>query len=246
MIKYLLLGILQGIFEWLPISSEGVISLVGKILIKDLNIIDFAIFLHLGTLFACVFYFWKDLREIIFLRDKKLLRFLLISNFFSLFIGFPLYKTIREIAVGNFLLVIVGTGLLFTAYFNTRKFSKEIDFDKLAIFSGTLQGIAVIPGFSRSGATIFALSFSDLKPEEILKISYIMSIPVVLIATIYLYFENTNFIFNYWPTVFFSFFTGFLTLKALTNLSKKINFSRFVLIFSLLCFLGSIINIIDK
>lgn len=246
MLDYFILGALQGIFEWIPISSEGIVSLVGNFLIKDFNIIDIALFLHLGTLLACVIYFWKDLQEILFLKNKILLRFLIISTIISLIVGFPLYKIIKVIAVGNFLLVLVGFGLLFTAYFHQKKVFFEINFDKLAILSGLFQGLAVIPGLSRSGATIFSFSFSKLKPEEILKISYLMSIPVVFAASFYLFLENKNIIFQFWPALISSFLFGFLTLKILLSFSKKINFSKFALFFATLCFLGAILNFVFK
>ncbi|MCX7779036.1 MAG: undecaprenyl-diphosphate phosphatase [Patescibacteria group bacterium] len=244
MFKYFVLGILQGIFEWLPISSEGIVSLFGSFLIKGFNPVDIALFLHLGTLLACIFYFWKDLKEIIFLKNKTMFQFLAISTIVSLAIGFPLYKIVREMALGNFLLILVGFGLLFTAYFHQKKVFFELDFKRLALLSGILQGLAVIPGLSRSGATIFALSFSKLKPDEILKISYLMSIPVVLLSSLYLFLENKSIIVESWPALISSFIIGLLTLKILISFSKKINFSKFALLFAILCFLGAIINFI--
>lgn len=244
MFFYFLLGILQGIFEWLPISSEGVVSLAGSFFLKDFNIVDFSLFLHLGTFFACVFYFWKDLKEILFFKNKELFRFLLISTIFSLIVGFPLYKLVKGIIFGNFLLIITGIGLLFTSYFNRKRIGLRISFDRLAILAGIFQGLAVIPGFSRSGATVFALSFSKLNPEEILKISYLMSIPVVFVSSVYLYLESSQILFESWPAFLSSFLVGFLSLKVLISLSKKMNFSKFALFFALLCFLGAILNFV--
>lgn len=244
MFFYFLLGILQGIFEWLPISSEGVVSLAGSFFLKDFNIVDFSLFLHLGTFFACVFYFWKDLKEILFFKNKELFRFLLISTIFSLIVGFPLYKLVKGIIFGNFLLIITGIGLLFTSYFNRKRIGLRINFNRLAILAGIFQGLAIIPGFSRSGATVFALSFSKLNPEEILKISYLMSIPVVFVSSVYLYLENSQILFESWPAFLSSFLVGFLSLKVLISLSKKMNFSKFALFFALLCFLGAILNFV--
>ena len=244
MIDYIILGIIQGIFEWIPISSEGMVSLAGKFLIENFNIIDISLFLHLGTLFACLFYFRKDLKEILFFKNKKLLYFLLISTIVSLIVGFPLYKIVREVAVGNFILFLVGVGLLFTAYFHRKRKFFEINSKKLPLLAGFFQGLAVLPGLSRSGATIFALSFSKLKPDEILKLSYLMSIPVVFASSFYLFLENKFLLSQFFPAIISSFFTGLLTLKILISFFKRINFFNFALFFSILCFLGWVLNLV--
>lgn len=244
MLSNILLGILQGIFEWIPISSEGVVALAGQFLVKEFNPIEVALFLHLGTLLAVLIYFKKDWKEIITFKNQKELRFLIIATVFSLAIGYPFYKLVLNMAVGNTLLLITGFGLLFTAYFQKKEKRFKISQDKLAVITGFFQGLAVIPGFSRSGATIFALSLEKNRPKEILKISYMISVPVVLASSFYLFWQNPTLAFEKWPALLFSFLTGFLTLHFLINLSGKINFFKFALIFSLLCFLGAGIGLI--
>lgn len=239
---YIILGILQGIFEWIPISSEGIVALVSQFLIKKANPIDVALFLHLGTFFAVLIYFRKDWKEILMLRNSKLLRFLIISTFVSLVVGFPLYKVVRDVAIGNSFLIVMGFGLLLTAYFHKRKKISEIGFGKLAPIAGFLQGLAVIPGLSRSGSTIFGLSLGKINPSEILKVSYIMSAPVVLVSSVYLFWENPALAFEGWPSLISSFLVGFFSLRFLMNLARKINFFKFALIFGLLCFLGAVIG----
>ncbi len=236
---YLFLGVLQGIFEWIPISSEGIVALVSRFFVKEFNAIDVALFLHLGTLLAILVYFRKDWKEILMLRNPKLFRFLIISTFISLVTGFPLYKIVKNIVIGNSLLIMMGFGLLLTAYLQKKKMDLKINFDQLAIMVGFLQGLAVIPGLSRSGATIFGLSLGKIKPAEILKISYLMSLPVVLASSFYLFLENPNLGFQAWPALFSSFGVGFLTLNFLLKISQRINFFKFALIFALLCFLGA-------
>ena len=75
--SYILLGIIQGTFEWLPISSEGVTALTTHFLIKTFNPVDLALFLHLGTFFAVLIYFRKDWKEILTFKNPKLFRFLI-------------------------------------------------------------------------------------------------------------------------------------------------------------------------
>jgi len=76
--KYILVSILQGVVEWLPISSEGVSTLTAQFL-NLTNPLDLALFLHLGTAGAAFLFFWKDWKKVLILRDKKLLKFLLIN-----------------------------------------------------------------------------------------------------------------------------------------------------------------------
>ena len=241
---YISLGIIQGIFEWLPVSSEGIVALSSQFLVKELNPIDIALFLHLGTIFSALIYFWKDWKEVFLLKNYKLVRFLIVSSLISLLIGYPIYNLVNSVIVGNSLLLVMGFGLLLTAYFHKTRRTFQIDFDKLAIITGLLQGLAVIPGLSRSGSTIFGLSLGKSTPSEMLKVSYMMSLPVVLASSFYLFLKEPILVLECWPALISSFLVGILTLHFLINLVKKINFFKFALIFSLFCFLGAIIGFI--
>ena len=246
MLAYVLLGVIQGVFEWIPISSEGVVALSSQFLIKGINPVDVALFLHLGTLFAVLVYFRKDWKEVLMLKNPGLLRFLVIATIISLIIGYPLYKivSVSDVVVGNRLLLITGFGLLITAYFHRQKKVYGIEFKKIAIIAGFLQGLAVIPGLSRSGSTIFGLSLGKITPSEILKISYMMSVPAVIVLSVYLFLENPVLIFKGWPALASSFLVGLVSLHFVINLAERINFFKFALIFSLICFLGAAIGFI--
>lgn len=243
MFVYVLLGILQGLLEWIPISSEGIVALVSQILAVDFNPVDTALFLHLGTLFAVLIYFRQDWIRILTLKDMKLLRFLIISSIFSLIVGYPVYITIRNIAIGNALLLLTGLGLLLTAYFHKPNEALEINDDKLAILAGSLQGLAVIPGLSRSGSTIFGLSLNKLSPTEVLRVSYIMSVPAILASSLFLLVGNPQLVLSGWVSLVFSFLTGLLSLHFLLKLASKINFFKFALFFGLLCIVGFLIGL---
>ncbi len=239
---YALLGIIQGIFEWIPISSEGVVALVSQFLIREVNPIDLALFLHLGTLLAVLVYFRKDWQTVLTLKNSSLLRFLITATLVSLAIGYPFYYLVKSMVIGSSLLLIMGSGLLLTAYFHRQKRSFEISFNKLAIITGFLQGLSVIPGLSRSASTIFGLSLAKSSPSEILKISYMMSAPVVLASSIFLFFNNPSLALSGWPALAISFIVGFLGLSFLINIARRINFFKFALIFGLVCFLGAAIQ----
>jgi undecaprenyl-diphosphatase len=238
-LNHIILGILQGIFEWIPVSSEGVVAIAGNFLIPDINAVDLALFLHLGTIFAVLFYFKNDWKDVLLLKNKRLLNFLIITTIISLIIGFFVYQFVKTMAVGSGLLLITGFGLLITAFFHKKKIMFNVGNNKSAVFAGIMQGLAAIPGFSRSGSTIFALSLAKNSPQNILKLSYMMSAPVVFASSFYLYLKNPVKLYEGWPALIISFIVGFFSLKLLMNISQKINFFRFALIFSILCFLGA-------
>jgi len=73
--EYILLGALQGIFEWIPVSSEGVVALFANFLAKDFNSVDLAIFLHFGTLLALFVYFFNDWKDLILIKNKEFYKF---------------------------------------------------------------------------------------------------------------------------------------------------------------------------
>jgi undecaprenyl-diphosphatase len=233
----IILGILQGIFEWLPVSSEGIVTLVSPFLKTNLNPIDIAIFLHLGTLLATLIYFNKEWKSTITNKNPELSKFLIIATCISLPLGFMVYQVIHNVTIGTTLLLIIGTGLIITSYLQKRKIKVNLNNTKVAIVTGILQALAVIPGLSRSASTIFGLSLSKKTPKEILTYSYMMSAPVILAASIYLLIKEPLLL-QAWPALVSSFIVGLVTLHVLIKLSQRINFSIFTLIAGLLCYIG--------
>ena len=239
----IILGIVQGVFEWIPISSEGVVALLSQYLIDDLHAIDVALFLHLGTIFAVFIYFFEDWKKVLLFKDKELLRFLIIATLASAPVAFLLYSVILNMVLGSFLLFLTGFGLLFTAYFHKKKKKIRVKKDTLALIAGLMQGFAVIPGLSRSASTIFGLSLGEKDPKEILKLSYMMSAPLILGGSFYLFLKDPVILFNSWPALLISFVVGVLTLKVIFALSQTVNFFKFALFFSFLCFSGGVLTL---
>jgi undecaprenyl-diphosphatase len=242
MINCFILGVLQGFFEWLPISSEGVVALTSQFLNIDANPIDIALFAHSGTLLAALIYFRKDWKEVLTFKNKNLLKFLIVSTTISLLVGFLFYNLIRDVVFGAGLLLIMGLGLLMTAFFNKTRKKIKFNLTGLALFAGFLQGMAVIPGLSRSGSTIFSLSLGGIKPSRVLKISYMMSVPVILASSIYMQLKDFSIVIDFWPTLVFSFIVGIFTLDFLVKMSEKIDFFKFALIFGILCLSGALLE----
>ncbi|MFZ3057813.1 MAG: undecaprenyl-diphosphate phosphatase [Minisyncoccales bacterium] len=237
---YILLGFLQGVFEWIPVSSEGVVAIFSNYLIKDYNSVDLALFLHLGTVLAAIVYFWKDWINLAQFKDKEFLRFFIIVTFISGTLGFFAYKMARDVSMGSGLLALTGLGLLLTSWFQKTNIKLKINKDVSSIIVGLLQALSAIPGVSRSGSTVFGLSLTESDPTEILKKSYMISVPVVIGSSLYLYIKDPVIASSSWVAVVFSFIFGIISLKLLLDFSKKINFSKFTLIFGLLCLLGAL------
>lgn len=240
--EYVLLGALQGIFEWIPISSQGLITIFSSFIVTDINSIDFSLFLHLGTMFAVLIFFRKDWINLILLRDKELLRFFIIASIVSLSLGFVVYKTIGDIAIGSGLLFLIGFGLLLTSWFQKKDIRLNMNKDFNSVIVGLLQGISVIPGVSRSGSTIFGLSLKENDPSEILKKSYIISLPAVAASTGYIFISNPSISSFPWIALLSSFVFGIISLKVLLDFSKKVNFSKITMTFGILCLIGGIME----
>jgi len=238
--EYILLGFLQGVFEWIPVSSEGVVAVFSNFLIKDFNSVDLALFLHLGTVLAVLVYFWRDWVNLAFFKDKDFLRFFIIVTFISGTLGFFVYKMARDVSMGSGLLALTGLGLLLTSWFEKKKIKLNINKDLSSVIVGLLQALSAIPGVSRSGSTVFGLSLTESNPTEILKKSYIISVPVVLGSSLYLYIKNPVMASSSWIAIVFSFIFGILSLKLLLDFSKKVNFSKFTFIFGILCLIGAL------
>ena len=255
-IENIVLGITQGIAEWLPISSEGLITLIKIKFFSDhhfFSIIKLALFLHLGTCFAAFIYFWKDvvsLSKTLFFynaadeENKKTLTFLIISSTISCLLGLIIILLVSKIAnqmllSGKIMTFGIGILLLITAFLQlkTRKegFKNVRDLRKIdAVVLGFVQGFAALPGLSRSGSTIATLLLRQFDKTTSLKLSFLMSLPVVLIGNIFLGIKHFEFTFESLAGFFFSFAFGLLTIHILFKIANKINFGYFVLGFGIL------------
>lgn len=256
LIAYILLGVIQGIFEWLPVSSQGisVVVLMNLFKVTPQLAIDMSIFLHLGTLIAATVYFWKDIKELFtktnysnLLKFKKNLkfdnttqvsRFILISVFFTLLVGVPIYFLVKQnvtaemvgaltVAIGVLLII---TGLLQVKINKAREAAPKFT-TKDAFWVGGAQGLSVVPGVSRSGITTSMLLFQGHNPAIAFKYSFLISIPTILIAEIGLLVIN-GFIFS--PLILVSvamaFIFGYITIDILMKIARKLEFSYFCFI----------------
>ncbi len=259
MFENFVLGLVQGVAEWLPVSSEGIIVLVKtrffggaetEVLIRE------ALFLHLGTFFAALVYFRKDVKHLLKFNSfddstKKLFSFLAIATVISGAIGYILLQAVS--ALEDFVVIdakrimlAVGVLLLVTAYLQFRakggqlKKEKELK-QKDGVLLGLVQGLAVLPGLSRSGTTVAALLMRGYDDAFSLKLSFLMSLPIVLAGNILLNLDGFVLDLGTLVGLATSFVFGLLTINVLIRLAKKINFTYFVLLFALLSFVAAFV-----
>mgnify|MGYP006283560801 CR=1 FL=1 len=184
LLQSILLGVIQGIAEFLPISSSGHLVLVQ--LLFDINPPPFLfdIFLHLSTLTAVIIFFRK---KIINLKQQEITQ-LVVGSIPAFAAGYLLRDIIAVIFSSS---LIVGLGLLVTAVFNfttNNWFSRQQDNQPLdyqsSFLIGLAQVISFIPGISRSGATIFAGAGVKLDKKQAFNFSFLLSIPVIIGANL--------------------------------------------------------------
>lgn len=225
MLKYIILGIIQGLTEFLPVSSSGHLVIMQKVLGISGQELALSVVLHLGTVLALIIFFFKDILNLA--RNFRWLSLIIIVTIITGIIGLSgkdffaqLFTSPRIVSIS---LICTGIILMLTRNFMFVKRS-ELSF-KDAFILGITQGIAIIPGISRSGITISTLLFRRIDQETSFKFSFLASIPAVLGAAILemkdiriaLKFEFMHFLIGF----IFSFLTGLLALRLLKIILKQ-------------------------
>lgn len=230
-IQAVILGIVQGVTEFLPISSSGHLVLLQKIFgIADPSL-TFEIVVHLGTLLAVFAVFWRDILALLKKPFQKFTYLLIIGTIPTGIIGVAFKDFFEKIfASGSTLgfgFLITGFVLLFAH--NIRYGYKDLDetsyFD--AIFVGALQGIAILPAVSRSGLTISGALFRNMDRDFAAKFSFMLSIPAILGAAVFdakdilnVGLGNLN-LFNLGAGFVLSAIFGYISIKFMLNIIKR-------------------------
>lgn len=184
-IKVVLLGIIQGLTEFLPVSSSGHLVLFQSLFGIEYDQLTLEVFLHFGTLLPIIIIFRKDIIDIIlFKKEKRQLTWLIIIGMIPTgLIGFFLKDFFAglysSVSLVGFMLLITGL-LLYLAerLGHNRKSLAEMNGVNAGLV-GIAQGIAIIPGISRSGITIVAALLQGLDRESAARYSFLLSIPVI-------------------------------------------------------------------
>jgi undecaprenyl-diphosphatase len=244
-----LAGLLQGVTEWLPISSSGqTIILLENMGVDAQDTLALAFFLHFGTLFAVLVRLRSDVREVLGnipkWRTDPMVKFLLVATLVSLVVGFVMVQTLEEAVEGSLggvlLTVLVGVLLIVTGFvlrvakgrLGERKV-EDLTGGEAAVM-GLVQGLAALPGISRSGMTVSALLMDKVDADEALRLSFLMSIPVTVAVVLYEIVTWDIASIGAVPMmigVVTAFAFGYLTIDGLMTLSRRIDWSVFCVAF---------------
>lgn len=205
MVNWLLgviLGIVQGISEWLPISSKTQIIFASTYFfgLPFSEAYALGLFLEVGTFFAALYYFRREVLRVLKAlvgkgdEDSRLmLKFLVIVTVVTAILGVGIYKAVSETVSGPVLgvpmialgCILIGDGVLIKVAkgrYTPKKGIRELSLRDMVIV-GVAQGVAALPGVSRSGATVSALLLLGVRPDESFRLSFIALIPASIGAT---------------------------------------------------------------
>jgi undecaprenyl-diphosphatase len=222
MLKYIILGIIQGITEFLPVSSSGHLVIAQKLFAMSQDEVALSVVLHLGTCLALIIFFFRDILKLF--RDIKTLSLIIIVTLITGIIGVAgkdffesLFSSAKLVAVA---LIFTGIILILTKKFMDAK-RNNLNI-KDAVILGFTQAIAIVPGISRSGITVSTLLFRKIDRETAFRFSFLASIPAVFGAAM-LEAKDIGIAFNKYFAVgfFFSLFTGILSLWIFKIILKR-------------------------
>ena len=262
--KSSVLGAVQGLTEFLPVSSSGHLTLLQKLLGFDtaggaMTFIN--IMMHLGTLIAVVIVFWKDIVAL-FRKPFKMLLMLIVATIPAGIIGLLFSDEIDALFAGETGLLYLALCFALTALMllvcefiaKRQKHPKPLGWGN-AVSMGLMQAVALFPGISRSGSTIVAGTVTGAKREEVARFSFLMSIPVILGSFLVEIASGVKDVVTDQPSYFtaiaapeivgmvfgvvLSMVFGFIAIKWMMKIIQKANymwFSVYLLCLSLGCF----------
>lgn len=237
MFEILFLSIIQGVTEFLPVSSSAHLILLSKYFNFENQSITLDMSLHIGSLFAVVIYFRQDFFN--FLENRKLFLKIVVATIPVMLVGYllvflDLIEQLRNFKIIGWMTIIFG----FVLYFADKAdINKKIDKDlnlKSSILIGIFQVLSLIPGVSRSGITISAARMLKFKREDAVKISFLLSIPTLAAVSFFNIFDlyqmnNLKLSIENFYAIFLSFIFSFITIKYFLIYIKKFDLKLFVI-----------------
>ena len=251
-IEAFIFGLVQGLSEFLPISSSGHLVLAKEFMNINEPGIVYEIFVHFGTVLSILVAFRKDVGKLIigFLQTPKFRNadqsedireytkhswFIVIGSIPAGLIGFSLTDQIESLflSTGGFsgailastMLILTGIILFLTRY--AKDLQKDLNW-KSSILIGFAQAFAILPGISRSGSTIATGLFVGIDKEKAAKFSFLLSLPVILGATLKQFLEllqdnafNVDLLFPLLTATFVAFVSGYMAIIFLLNIVRK-------------------------
>ena len=236
MIEILILSLVQGVTEFLPVSSSSHLILFSSLSNFTEKSLSIDVSLHIGSFIAVISYFYKDLID--FIDNKKLFFKIIVSSIPVILVGYilvqyGLIEKLRNIKVIGWMTLIFGILLYISDKF---KLDKRInsDFDyKSALLIGVFQILSLIPGVSRSGITITAARLLNFDRFDSAKISFLLSIPTLGAVSIFglkniIVSENLEFSILNLICIALSFVFSLITIKYFLKYIKNFSLNLFV------------------
>ena len=235
-IEIIILSLIQGISEFLPISSSAHLIVVSSLYEFKASSLLIDVSLHLGSLLAIIFFFRNELLDI--KNNQKLLLLMIFGSIPLIIVGYILYKTemiyfLRDIKIIAWTTLIFGIILYFA---DKCRFNKKISSNlnlKTILYIGLFQTLALIPGVSRAGITMTASRFLRFNRFDSSKISFLLAIPALAGASVLSLKDvvGQSFEVNYLIliAITFSFLSSYFTVKFFLEYINKFSLNIFVI-----------------
>ena len=231
-VETLILSIIQGISEFIPVSSSAHLLIISRLSDFNVSNLQLDISLHLGSLLAIILFFRKELINII--NNKNIFLLIILGSIPLVIVGYIFYSTnlidqFRNLKVVAWTTLIFGILLYFSDKFELKnKISSELNIKSIIII-GLFQILAIIPGVSRSGIVITASRFLKIDRVESSKIAFYLSIPALAGASvlgfkdviddqinfdaIFIFSTSASFLFSYFTIKYFLIYVKMFSLS---------------------------------
>ena len=237
MFEIIALSLIQGVTEFLPVSSSSHLVIVSEFLNFENRELEIDVSLHIGSFFAVIVFFRNDIYN--FLKNKDLFLKIFISSLPVMIVGYFLVKLnlidqIRNMKVIGWTTLIFGVVLYISDKSNiNNKLNNNFTY-KSAIIIGLLQILSLIPGVSRSGISISGARFLRFNRYDSAKIAFLLSIPTLAAVSIYglnNLIESQSFEFSFLliSSIFFSFIFSLITIKYFLKFVQNFSLNIFVI-----------------
>lgn len=247
-LQILILGMIQGATEFLPISSSGHLVLLQSIFgLKEMLLYD--VLLHFSTLLAMVLFFYKEIID--YIRNLKIIFYIILLTLPTAIIGIIIKKyfgfVYDNILISGVCLIITGLWLWLAEFIYTKKIKYKISVDNIgylkSLLIGIAQGISVLPGISRSGSTLGSALIMNVEKLQAVKFVFIASIPAILGATFLELKEVIKGTVVFQISYIYGMIVAFIfSLLALKFLIKVVNKQK-LRYFSYYCFIVGLVSI---
>ena len=241
LIHIFILSIIQGVTEFLPISSQSHLILTSYFLGLSDQGLGFDIALHFGSLIAILIYYRKEVRSLFSLSDEGLnyLKLIIIGSIPLPIIGLLFIDIVSQNMRSVFSIALMT--ILFAVILYLADLKKKEVVTKFAnisiytiVFIGLMQTLAIMPGVSRSGIVITAALLANFSREDSIKIAFLLSIPAIFMATVYQSMQlyevgNIEILNQHIIGMFLSFVFSYITIHLFISTINKISFTPYII-----------------